>query len=115
MQETGADGLARVRRHDRGPPVLVAEEMMATLDTQNAETCLRERGNKFRARDNVEFGSCGDGHPLNAHELQFLLRRTFHFQAQRDGFADALGDLVERARLRVAGGDLGNGSYVIAL
>ncbi len=28
-----------------------------------------------------------------------MLRRAFDFQAQGDGFADALGDLVERAGL----------------
>ncbi len=51
MQETDAGSLTRVRRHDRTPPVLVTEEMMAALDAQNAETCLRERANEFGARD----------------------------------------------------------------
>jgi hypothetical protein len=57
-----------VRRHNRAPPILVAEEMMAAFDAQNAETGPRERGYEFRARD-TRFGSCSDGHPLDADEF----------------------------------------------
>jgi hypothetical protein len=41
------------------------------------------------------FGSRRDGHAFDANELQFLLRRAFHFEAQRNGFANAPGDLVK--------------------
>ena len=43
-------------------------------------------------------GSCGDGHPLDDDELQFLFGGTLDFEAQRDRFADAIGGLVERTR-----------------
>ena len=51
VQETWADNLARVRRHDRAPPVLVAEEVMAAFDPENVETGLGERRDEFRAGD----------------------------------------------------------------
>ena len=87
---------------------------MAAFDAQNTETDLRERGNDF-ASVTRGVGSCRDGHPLDADELQFLLRRAFDFQAQRDGLGDALGDLIERARLGVAASDLRNRGYIITL
>jgi hypothetical protein len=60
-------------------------------------------------------GSCGDGNALDPNELQSVFRRTLDFQTQLDGFANALGDLVERPRLRVACGNLWNGGNVEAL
>jgi len=62
----------------------------------------------------VERGSCCDRHALESDKLQFLLRCVFDFQAQSDGFAAAFGNLVERAHLCVAAGDLRNRVYVIA-
>ena len=41
------------------------------------------------------YGSCGDGYALDTNELEFLLRDAFHFEAKRDGFANALGDFIE--------------------
>ena len=51
MKEAGTDGLPRVRRHNSASSVLMAEEMMAAFDTQDAETGLRECGNEFWAAD----------------------------------------------------------------
>ena len=87
---------------------------MTALDAQNAETCLPERRDEFRSGD-AERGSCGYGHSLDTDELQFLLGRALHLQAQRDSFADAVGDLIKRTRLCVTARDLGNGGYIIAL
>lgn len=53
--------------------------------------------------------------PAGFLQIQFLLRCAFDFQAQRDGFADTLGNFVERARLSAAGGNLRNRGYIIAL
>jgi hypothetical protein len=46
--------------------------------------------------------------PLSGSLIQFLLGRTFHFQTKHNRFADAFGNFIERARLRVTGRDLGN-------
>ena len=51
VQQTRPDGLARVDGHDRAPPILVAEKMMAAFDAENAEAGLSERRNQFGARD----------------------------------------------------------------
>ena len=42
-----------------------------------------------------ESGSCGDGHALYTDELQVLLRCAFDVQAEFDGLANSLGDLVK--------------------
>jgi hypothetical protein len=41
-----------------------------------------------------------------------VFRRALDIQTQLDGFTNALRNLVERPRLRVAGGDLWNGGDV---
>jgi hypothetical protein len=89
--------------------------MMAAFHTQNAEPDLRESGNEIGAPKPAESGSCRNGHTLDADEFQFLFRRPLRFEAESDRFADPLRDLVERARLRVATGYLGNRRHVIAL
>jgi hypothetical protein len=70
VQEARADDLARVRRHDGTPPVLVAEEMMAPFDAQNTKAGLRERPDQFGARDSRTSGSCRNGDALNANEFR---------------------------------------------
>ena len=99
-----------MRGHDGAPPVRVADKMMAAFDAQYTETGLPERGNQFGARY-TRASAMPRWSPLDADELQFLLRRAFDVQAQRKGLADALGDLIERARLRVAASDLRNRGY----
>ena len=78
---------------------------MTAFDAQNAETSLGKRGNKF--------GTGGTGsapYPAAVTRwiptIQVRFRRAFDFQAQLYGFADALGNLVEGPRLRVASGYL---------
>ncbi len=60
-------------------------------------------GDIFKAAINSELGcgSCSDGDALNADELKTPLGRTFHFETQFDGLANALRDLVEGPRLCV--------------
>ena len=50
VEESRSDGLARVRGHNRAPPIRVAEEVVAAFHPQDAETGLRECGNEFGAR-----------------------------------------------------------------
>ena len=43
VQQPWADSLARMRRHDGGPPILVTQKMVAAFDAEHDETCLGER------------------------------------------------------------------------
>ena len=42
VQESWADSLARMRRHDCGPPILVTQKMVAAFDAEHDESCLSE-------------------------------------------------------------------------
>ena len=46
VEKAGADNFTRVYRDDSAPPILMAKEMMAALDTKDEEPVLRERGNE---------------------------------------------------------------------
>lgn len=37
MEQTGADGLARVHRHNRAPAILVTQKVMAAFNAKNAK------------------------------------------------------------------------------
>jgi hypothetical protein len=80
VKQAGADGLARVRGHNRAPAILVTEEMMAAFDGKNAKASLFEAGTEVSSGDAGVSGSCRDGHALDANELQILLRRALDFQ-----------------------------------
>ena len=80
--------------------------MMAAFDSQRRNPPWREL-RRVPGEGHAGRGSCSDGHSLDSDELQFLSGRTLHVEAQRDGFTDVLGDVVERMRLRVTGGDFG--------
>ena len=49
VKQAGAEGFACVCGHDRASAILVAQEMMAASDAENAETRSCERGNEVRA------------------------------------------------------------------
>jgi hypothetical protein len=51
LKQTGADGLARVHRHNRAPAILVSQEVMAAFDPKNLKACLFEGGNKVATGD----------------------------------------------------------------
>jgi hypothetical protein len=62
-----------------------------------------------------EPGSCRDCIALNSHELQRLSRNAFNLETQFDRFSNPLRDLVKRASLRVATGELRYGRDVITV
>ena len=80
VQQTGADGLTRVRRHNRAPAVLVTQKVMTAFNAKNAKTELFEGGNELITFDAGIPGSCRDGHALDADELQVLPRHTLDFE-----------------------------------
>jgi len=51
MEQTGADGLARVHRHNGASAILVTQKVMAAFDTKNAKTCSFEGGNEAGTGD----------------------------------------------------------------
>jgi len=51
VEQTGADGLARVHWYNRAPAVLVTQEMMAASNAKSAKTCPFEGGNEFGTGD----------------------------------------------------------------
>lgn len=51
VKQTGADGLARVHRHDRAPAILVTQEAMAAFHAKNAKACPFQHGNEVGASD----------------------------------------------------------------
>jgi len=51
VKQPGTEGLTCVCRYHRASAILVAQEMMAAFDTENAEAGFRERGNEVRASD----------------------------------------------------------------
>lgn len=92
----------------------MAQEVVAASDAENGKAGLSKGGNKVGTGDGEDSGSCRDGHSLNSDEFQILFRRALDFQTQFYGFANALDDLVEGPRLRIASGHLRNRGYVIA-
>jgi hypothetical protein len=51
VEQTGADGLARVHWHNRASAILVTQEVMAAFDANNAKTCPFEGGNEVGTGD----------------------------------------------------------------
>jgi hypothetical protein len=106
VQQSGADRLACVRRHDVGPPILVTDEVVAAFDAGSRRSLLWRVLPAGPSRSRAECGSCGNRDALNADELECLFRRARHFETQFDSFANPLGDLVQRSRLGMASREL---------
>ena len=70
---------------------------------------------QFQSRIGASGSSCRDGDPLDADKFQFLLRKSFYFEAKYNGFPDALGEFVQRPSLRVTTRELGDRGNVITL
>ena len=51
MEQTGADDLARVHRHNRAPAILLTQKVMPAFNAKNAKTYPCEGGNEVVTGD----------------------------------------------------------------
>ncbi len=87
---------------------------MAALIRLTTSRLSSERSSDL-SRSAAALGSCCDGDPLDANELQVSLGRLLHFKTQLNRFPNALCNFVQGSRLCMTAGDLGNRSDVVAL